>query len=194
MESTTGKRLKHLRIQKGLDVEGFAKVLGVKASAVYGLEKDANKPSFETIANLTTAFPDLNLDWLINGTGPMLRDGRVLTPAERPATTAAPVTQVPQMQVVPESELVKELKEDRNYWREMALGLMSRDQAESGKKLLPDSYSAAEELPIAPAGFGEGRGGRYAARTTMQVGARAYAFEGSELLVIGMAEQDQEAA
>jgi transcriptional regulator with XRE-family HTH domain len=81
MESTIGQRIRQLREAKQLSVADFAKAAGVKPSAIYGLESDANKPSIETVGALRTAFPDLNTEWLQFGSGDMFKDGRGLTPA-----------------------------------------------------------------------------------------------------------------
>jgi transcriptional regulator with XRE-family HTH domain len=81
MESTIGQRIRQLREAKQLSVADFAKAAGVKPSAIYGLESDANKPSIETVGALRTAFPDLNTEWLQFGSGDMFKDGRGLTSA-----------------------------------------------------------------------------------------------------------------
>lgn len=82
MEKTIGKRLVELRKAKGLSVEELATKLKIKGSAVYGLQTDANKPSFDTLAAIMEAFPDVNIEWLINGKGEMLREGKSLTPVK----------------------------------------------------------------------------------------------------------------
>lgn len=81
METTTGARIKQWRTRKGISVEDFAAAAGVKGSAVYEWQKDRNKPSLDAIANLRTAYPDLNTDWLQFGEGEMFKGGRALTPA-----------------------------------------------------------------------------------------------------------------
>lgn len=142
MEQTTGKRLSELRKAKGLSVEEFAAKLGVKPSAVYGLQSDANKPSFDTLASIVHHFPDVSMDWLLTGAGPMLRDGRVLTP-----TVAAAPAEVP-MRAVPDAAEVGYLKErikDKDQIIEILREQLDTLRAylpESLGKLLPDSFAA----------------------------------------------------
>ncbi|SNR91389.1 helix-turn-helix domain-containing protein [Hymenobacter mucosus] len=81
METTPGKRIQIFREYKGYrKAAPFAEAAGLKAATLSSIETDRTAPSFDTLAALTTAFPDLNPDWLLTGTGTMLRDGRVLTP------------------------------------------------------------------------------------------------------------------
>ncbi len=97
METTPGKRVRMFREAKGYKTaSAFAEAAGLKVATLSSIETDRTSPSFDILATLANSFPDLNTDWLLTGAGPMLRDGRVLTPTERPATTAAPVTAVPQ--------------------------------------------------------------------------------------------------
>jgi transcriptional regulator with XRE-family HTH domain len=85
MENTPGKRVQIFRESKGYKtVTAFAEASGVKGGTLSSIESGRTAPSFDTIAAITTAFPDLNLDWLIHGTGSMLRDGKELTPVEKP--------------------------------------------------------------------------------------------------------------
>jgi transcriptional regulator with XRE-family HTH domain len=92
MEATPGKRVQQLREAKGYkSLTAFAEYTGLKVGTLSALEADKSAPSFETMRCLAEKFPDLNPDWLLLGTGPMLRDGKVLTPAP----VAAPASEVP---------------------------------------------------------------------------------------------------
>ena len=117
MESTIGARIRQLREAKRLSVAEFATAAGVKPSAIYGLESGANKPSIETVGNLRQSFPDLDTDWLLLGTGPMLRDGRTLTPA----------SQLPPP-VPSEARPLRVNRDDEDvpYWRGVASERLSR--------------------------------------------------------------------
>lgn len=91
MESTPGKRLQQWREFKGLSITEVFRLTGIKVTTLSTAEQPgANNPSYDTITKLLNAFPDLNPDWLLLGSGPMLRDGRTLTavvvPADPPAT------------------------------------------------------------------------------------------------------------
>lgn len=81
METTIGQRIRQLREAKQLSVADFAAAAGVKPSAIYGLESNANKPSIETVGALREAFPDLDTEWLQFGGGQMFKGGQALTPA-----------------------------------------------------------------------------------------------------------------
>ena len=82
MDSTIGQRIRQLREAKQLSVAAFATAAGVKPSAIYGLESDANKPSIDTVRALRAAFPTLDTEWLQFGVGQMFKDGRNLAPVK----------------------------------------------------------------------------------------------------------------
>lgn len=69
-----------LRLQQLLQAENisrtqFAELLEISPATVTHLLSGRNKPSFELIQSISARFPNLNLDWLINGNGKMYKDG-----------------------------------------------------------------------------------------------------------------------
>ena len=135
MEHTIGMRFRQLRDSRQLSVVDFAKLAGIKPSAVYGLESGANKPSLETVATLRQSFAGLNTEWLQFGEGEMF--SRVLAPlTPAPDFTTAAGTQ--------EAVVTLLLKEQLAEAREQARAdraLIAWLQGELGK--LPGSADAA---------------------------------------------------
>ena len=85
MEATPGTRLHQWREFKGLSMTEMFRLTGIKVSTLSTAEQPgSSNPSYDTITKALQAFPDLSPDWLLLGTGPMLRDGRALTQAPRP--------------------------------------------------------------------------------------------------------------
>lgn len=72
--TTVAQRIEQLIKSSGLKTGDFANRVGIQKSAVSHLTSGRNKPSFEVISNMLIAFPELNPDWLILGSEPMLRD------------------------------------------------------------------------------------------------------------------------
>ncbi|MBR5034323.1 MAG: helix-turn-helix transcriptional regulator [Bacteroidales bacterium] len=68
------ERLKLFLAMEGLSPSQFADKLGVQRSGVSHLLAGRNKPSFEFISKMLAAYPKLNPDWLIMGTGKAYRD------------------------------------------------------------------------------------------------------------------------
>ena len=69
------------RLQQFLSAENitqaqFADIIGVARASVSHIIAGRNKPGFDFIQNMSRHFPDLNLDWLINGKGRMYKEGR----------------------------------------------------------------------------------------------------------------------
>lgn len=149
MESTSGRRIKELRKAKGMSVEALADKLDVKPTAIYGLEKDANKPSFDTINALLETFPDVNPDWLIRGEGPMLRDGKTLTPVvAEERTPARPMAAVQESTEVIYLKQQLDRKDQQMGWmQDMIDRLLQQVPAavkEAQGKLLSNDYAAVE--------------------------------------------------
>ena len=81
------ERLKLFLAMEGLSPSQFADKLGVQRSGVSHLLSGRNKPSFEFISKMLVAFPKINPDWLIMGTGKAYRD--FPAPAGQEAASAA---------------------------------------------------------------------------------------------------------
>lgn len=69
------------RLQQFLSAENitqaqFADMIGVARASVSHIIAGRNKPGFDFIQNMSRHFPDLNLEWLINGKGKMYKEGR----------------------------------------------------------------------------------------------------------------------
>lgn len=71
--TTVAQRIALLIESSGLKVGDFAEQVGIQKSAVSHLIGGRNKPSFEVIGSMLTAFPALSPDWLILGKGAMWR-------------------------------------------------------------------------------------------------------------------------
>lgn len=67
------KRLDILLTHYGLSAAAFSDKVGIQRSSVSHLLSGRNKPSLDLILKIIAAFPDVDLYWLLNGTGNMLR-------------------------------------------------------------------------------------------------------------------------
>ncbi|QIX61828.1 helix-turn-helix domain-containing protein [Hymenobacter sp. BT18] len=143
METTFASRVLAFRKHKGLSQQAFAEQCGLEQGNITQMERGTD-PKSGNMAKIIAGFPDLNPDWLLLGTGEMLRDGRELTrlPADpAPATpTAGPLS------VVPESDQVKELKEQLRELREH--NRLLRDLLRSGVDLSKVQATGSFNLSI----------------------------------------------
>lgn len=62
-------RLKQFLSMENLSPARFAEVMGIQRSGISHLLAGRNKPSFEFIQKMMTAYPDINYEWLILGKG-----------------------------------------------------------------------------------------------------------------------------
>ena len=65
-------RIKRFIETQNMTASGFANVIGVQRSSVSHILSGRNKPSLDFVLKLKEHYPDLNLDWLLFGTGPIL--------------------------------------------------------------------------------------------------------------------------
>ena len=87
---TINERLAMLPDLLGYDSPAaLAKAMGLDPNTMRKAMQGPSKPSFDTIEAITKKHPKLNPDWLLLGTGSMLRDGRTLTPAPVPSEARA---------------------------------------------------------------------------------------------------------
>jgi transcriptional regulator with XRE-family HTH domain len=66
-------RLLKIIKQYNLTSTRFADELGVQRSGISHILSGRNQPSFDFLVKLMTQYPEINPDWLIMGSGPMLR-------------------------------------------------------------------------------------------------------------------------
>ena len=71
-------RLKQFLTMEGLSPARFAEVMGIQRSGISHLLAGRNKPSFEFIQRMMTAYPDINYEWLILGKGRPYKSDRPL--------------------------------------------------------------------------------------------------------------------
>jgi len=67
---TSGQRFKKIRQNKGMSQGDFGNKIGLSKSAVSAVENDKSFVSLEILRTLFMEF-DVNLNWLITGTGNM---------------------------------------------------------------------------------------------------------------------------
>lgn len=86
-------RIRDLLTARQLSSTQFADVIGVSRPVVSHILSGRNKPSLEVVQKILTALPDLSVNWLLNGAGPMLTSSLEPTepPKRRVLATAAPV-------------------------------------------------------------------------------------------------------
>lgn len=93
MESTFASRIRQYRQERGLSQQALAELCGLTQGNIAHME-NGTEPKQSNVSKLVSGLPDLNPDWLLTGTGPMLRDGRALSPAPV-AAAVAPVAPAP---------------------------------------------------------------------------------------------------
>ena len=79
-------RLKQFLTMEGLSPARFAEVMGIQRSGISHLLAGRNKPSFEFIQRMMTAYPDINYEWLILGKGRPYKSDRPVPEAAENAT------------------------------------------------------------------------------------------------------------
>lgn len=63
------KRLELLLDYYGLNASAFADKIGVQRSSMSHLLSGRNKPSLDFVLKISTIFPEVDLYWILNGTG-----------------------------------------------------------------------------------------------------------------------------
>ena len=75
------ERLQQLLQDKKLSANKLAEMLGIQPSGISHILAGRNKPSIDFVTKLLLAFPDLNPDWFILGTGSMCRTQSTAQPS-----------------------------------------------------------------------------------------------------------------
>ena len=64
-----GKRLQIIMDHYGISATAFAEKLGINRSTISHLLSGRNKPSLDVVMKVLQAYPEVELYWLLNGTG-----------------------------------------------------------------------------------------------------------------------------
>ncbi|RZK31617.1 MAG: helix-turn-helix domain-containing protein [Hymenobacter sp.] len=90
-------RIKQLLDWQQLSPTQFADRIGVGRPVVSHILSERNKPSLEVARSIKAAFPELSLDWLVNGSGEMLATAppAAVAPASSSASVSATAPPVP---------------------------------------------------------------------------------------------------
>lgn len=119
------ERLRQFLTMEDLTPARFADIMGIQRSGISHLLAGRNKPSFEFIQKMMTAFPDLNSEWLILGKGKPYKtsDRSAPDPADLPLETAPVISEEP--------DLFSERMEDLPDFEEVADDLPDSQPAEN---------------------------------------------------------------
>lgn len=114
IESKMNERLKQFLEMENLTPARFAEKLGIQRSGISHLLSGRNKPSFEFIQKMMTAYPGLNYEWLILGKGRPYKSDNSAETITNPATETTLFTDeaffdtVETSVIEPESQPVKQ--------------------------------------------------------------------------------------
>ncbi len=78
-------RIKHILEQKSLSPSRFADQIGVPRSTISHILSGRNNPSLEVIQKILNAFPDIPIEWLMQGKGSYSPQTYTLFGSEDPA-------------------------------------------------------------------------------------------------------------
>ena len=98
-------RLKQFLSMENISPARFAEVMGIQRSGISHLLAGRNKPSFEFIQRMMTAYPDINYEWLILGKG---RPYKSDSAAAEKAPENAVLTDYPEEETPQETNLFSE--------------------------------------------------------------------------------------
>lgn len=85
MESTTNQRLKRIIDKSDLSVNAFAKRVDVPQTTLSNMIKRGTEPSTKTLNAVLSAFPEVNPDWLLTGSGEMYLTDKLSTTEHKDA-------------------------------------------------------------------------------------------------------------
>jgi transcriptional regulator with XRE-family HTH domain len=133
MDSTFATRVKEFRQFKRLSQDAMAEQCGLIQGNVAQMEKGTD-PKQSNVAKLLAGFPDLNPDWLLLGSGTMLRGAQELTLVKPNFSQTEKIKEL-------ERELAREKAWTEKLWHE------NEQYRELGK--MPASSDAAD-TPVIP--------------------------------------------
>ncbi len=80
MEKSVNQRIRRIIENKSLSVNAFANAISVAQGTLASMLNRGSEPSTKTINAVLSAFPDINPDWLLTGSGAMYLSDDALQP------------------------------------------------------------------------------------------------------------------
>lgn len=72
----------------GLNAKQFSEKVSINGSSLSYMLKGRNLPSYDALQKIIESFPEINIEWLMTGNGPMLKDGS--SPISSPTSNEEP--------------------------------------------------------------------------------------------------------
>lgn len=101
------KRLEKVMAHYNLSASSFSEKIGVGRSSISHILSGRNKPSLDFILKILKEFPEVNLYWLMNGTGEIF-NSKDSTPPDPPAPLSTKVEKQKIADPKPKEKVVKE--------------------------------------------------------------------------------------
>ncbi|WP_348824858.1 helix-turn-helix domain-containing protein [Flavobacterium aestuarii] len=105
------KRLEFILDYYSLNASSFADKIGVQRSSMSHLLSGRNKPSLDFILKITDIFPEVDLYWILNGTGSFPKNKESeenLKPAIKNADSPAPIDLFSEIQSTLKKEIIND--------------------------------------------------------------------------------------
>lgn len=88
------KRLEFIMDHLGYNASSFADKISVQRSSISHLLSGRNKPSLDFIMKISNLFPELNLYWILDGSGHYLKNNRIDTAVEKVPSAIPPIVEI----------------------------------------------------------------------------------------------------
>lgn len=75
---TINQRLEAIIHETGLSLLGFAEEIGIKQQTLYNYVVNGREPSYSALEKIASAYPGINMEWLISGKGDMFKSGALV--------------------------------------------------------------------------------------------------------------------
>jgi len=85
--TSIGDRIRLLMHFKKLNATQLAEIIDVQRSSISHILTGRNKPSLDFVQRVVKEFPEVNYEWLLNGTGKLNQSQPVAKPMDEPKTT-----------------------------------------------------------------------------------------------------------
>lgn len=80
------KRIEKIMSHYDLSASAFADKIGVGRSSISHIVSGRNKPSLDFIMKILEVFPEINLYWLMNGSGEFIKNSGIATSKKMPSS------------------------------------------------------------------------------------------------------------
>lgn len=116
-QTTVGERIKILADSLNITQKKLAQQIGMSQNSITNIIKGKNEPGKSFIWGITQHYPQINIDWVLHGTGEMIKENH----SQSQSINVDVILDDYRREIANKESLIEKLWKEIDAWRNMAM-------------------------------------------------------------------------